>query len=86
MLFVEIIATSAVDLHMNIALTPSYDGAISNVMYNYIPAAIFWSLLSTFGALRRGTPLTDSRSAYQSRCTLHALSADVLASRKWDAV
>jgi len=41
MLFVEIIATSAVDLHMNIALTPSYDGAISNVMYNYIPAAIF---------------------------------------------
>jgi len=39
-LFVEIIATNAVDQRVNIALTPSYDGAISSVMYNYVPAAI----------------------------------------------
>jgi len=39
-LFVEIIATSAVNQRVNIALAPSYDGAISSVMYNYVPAAI----------------------------------------------
>ena len=36
----EIIATNAVDQRINIALTPSYDGAISSVMYNHVPAAI----------------------------------------------
>lgn len=40
-LFVEIIATNAVDQRMNIALTPSYDGAVSSVKYNYVPAVIF---------------------------------------------
>ena len=39
-LFVEIIAAIAVDQRVNITLTPSYEGAISSVMYNYVPAAI----------------------------------------------
>jgi hypothetical protein len=37
---VEIIAPNVVDHRMNIALTESYDGAVSGVMYNYLPAAI----------------------------------------------
>jgi hypothetical protein len=41
MLFVEIIATSAVDLHVNIALTPSYDAAISAVIYRVFQKELY---------------------------------------------